>query len=64
MGESGQGKSTLVNLLLRYYEPQKGVITIGGQDVSGITQASLRNNIAVVFQESLLFSGTIFENIA
>src|SRR3989344_2968167 len=41
VGESGQGKSTLVNLLLRYYEPQKGAITIGGQDVSEITQASL-----------------------
>lgn len=63
VGESGQGKSTLVNLLLRYYEPQKGSITIADQDIALVTQQSLHRNIAVVFQESLLFSGTIFENI-
>lgn len=63
VGESGQGKSTIVNLILRYYEPQKGRITISGQDVSKVTQQSLHKNIAVVFQEALLFSGTIFENI-
>lgn len=63
VGESGQGKSTLVNLLLRYYEPQKGHIYINNQDISQISQASLHRNIAVVFQESLLFSGTIEENI-
>jgi len=63
VGESGQGKSTIVNLLLRYYEPQKGEIYINNQDVSTITQGSLHQQFAVVFQESLLFSGTIFENI-
>jgi ATP-binding cassette, subfamily B, bacterial len=63
VGESGQGKSTLVNLILRYYEPTQGIIKISGQDVTGVTQSSLRKNIAVVFQESLLFSGTIEENI-
>lgn len=63
VGESGQGKSTLVNLLLRYYEPQQGDISISGQNISGVTQESLHSNIAVVFQESLLFSGTIAENI-
>ena len=63
VGESGQGKSTIVNLLLRYYEPQKGVIYIGGHDIVKVTQDSLHQNIAVVFQDSLLFSGTIRENI-
>lgn len=63
VGESGQGKSTIVNLLLRYYEPQSGEILICGQNISDITQDSLHRNQAVVFQESLLFSGTIIENI-
>lgn len=63
VGESGQGKSTIVNLLLRYYEPQSGIIEIQGQDISKVTQDSLHQQFSVVFQESLLFSGTIFENI-
>lgn len=63
VGESGQGKSTIVNLLLRYYEPQKGEILINNQNISCVTQKSLHDNIAVVFQESLLFSGSIMENI-
>jgi ATP-binding cassette, subfamily B, bacterial len=63
VGESGQGKSTLVNLLLRFYEPQQGKIAILGQDISQISQTSLRQQIAVVFQDSLLFSGSILDNI-
>jgi ATP-binding cassette, subfamily B, bacterial len=63
VGESGQGKSTIVNLLLRYYEPQKGTITIADNDITTLTQNSLHQHIAVVFQESLLFSGSIMENI-
>lgn len=63
VGESGQGKSTLVNLLLRYYAPSSGLISVAGQDISSVTQRSLREHIAVVFQESLLFSGTVAENI-
>lgn len=63
VGESGQGKSTIVNLLLRFYEPQGGTISINGQDIAKVTQKSLHQSIAVVFQESLLFSGTIIENI-
>lgn len=63
VGESGQGKSTIVNLLLRFYEPQSGTIRVNGQDISTLTQQSLHRHIAVVFQESLLFSGTIAENI-
>ena len=63
VGESGQGKSTLVNLLLRYYKPQKGSIKVFQTDISKVTRESLLSNITVVFQESLLFSGTVFENI-
>lgn len=64
VGESGQGKTTITSLLLRLYEPQSGFIGIDGQDVQSVTQVSLRENIAVVFQEPALFSGTIRENIA
>ncbi|RYX78730.1 ABC transporter ATP-binding protein [bacterium] len=64
VGESGQGKSTLSNLLMRLYEPQNGTISIDEQDITKVTQKSLRQNIATVFQEPALFSGTIRENIA
>lgn len=64
VGESGEGKTTLTNLLLRLYEPQTGSITIDDQDIASVTQASLRSNIGVVFQDPALFSGTIRENIA
>ena len=63
VGESGQGKSTMINLLLRYYEPQQGEILVSGKNILEVTQESLHQNIAVVFQEALLFSGTIRENI-
>ncbi len=64
VGESGEGKTTLTNLLMRLYEPNEGRILIDGQDISLCTQASLRSNIGVVFQDPALFSGTIRENIA
>lgn len=64
VGESGEGKTTLTNLLLRLYEPEKGRILIDDADISTVTQASLRRNIGVVFQDPALFSGTIRENIA
>ncbi|MGH3848965.1 MAG: ABC transporter ATP-binding protein, partial [Pseudonocardiaceae bacterium] len=63
VGESGEGKTTLANLLLRFYEPSEGQITIDGCDIAQVTQASLRRNIGVVFQEPALFSGTVSENI-
>ncbi len=64
VGESGEGKTTLTNLLMRLYEPQAGSIMIDGQDIASVTQKSLRENIGVVFQEPALFSGTIRENIS
>lgn len=64
VGESGEGKTTISNLLLRLYEPTKGVILIDGADICLATQNSLRQAIAAVFQEPALFSGTIRENIA
>lgn len=64
VGESGEGKTTLTNLLLRLYEPQSGTIAIDGVNIQDVTQTSLRSNIGVVFQDPALFSGTISENIS
>lgn len=64
VGESGEGKTTLSNLLMRLYEPQAGSILIDGTDINSVTQKSLRAQIATVFQDPALFSGTIRENIA
>lgn len=64
VGESGEGKTTLTSLLLRLYEVNSGAITIDGQNINNVTQASLRSSIGVVFQDPALFSGSIFENIA
>ena len=64
VGESGVGKTTITNLLMRLYEPQSGSISIDGQDIAVVTQESLRANIGVVFQDPALFSGTIHENIS
>jgi ATP-binding cassette subfamily B protein len=64
VGESGEGKTTLTNLLMRLYEPEKGKIQIDGKNIEEVTQVSLRRSIAVVFQDPALFSGTIKENIA
>jgi ATP-binding cassette subfamily B protein len=64
VGESGQGKTTITSLLLRLYEVNEGAITIDGQNINDVRQSSLREQIAVVFQEPALFSGTIRENIA
>lgn len=64
VGESGEGKTTLTNLLLRLYEPQSGAILIDGQNIQEVTQSSLRESIGVVFQDPALFSGTIRENIS
>ncbi|SRR6266568_2299805 len=64
VGESGEGKTTLTNLVLRLYEVSSGTIRVDGQDINAVTQSSLRAQIGIVFQEPALFSGTIRENIA
>lgn len=64
VGTSGSGKSTLVSLLLRLYDPSSGRILIDGRDLRDYTLASLRPQISVVLQESLLFAATVWENIA
>ncbi len=63
VGESGEGKTTLANLLLRLYEATDGRIAIDGADIRSVSQSSLRRAIGVVFQEPALFSGTVLENI-
>ncbi|MBD1866716.1 ABC transporter ATP-binding protein [Cyanobacteria bacterium FACHB-471] len=64
VGTSGAGKTTLVNLLPRFYEPQVGQILIDGTDIRDVTLRSLRRQIGIVPQETILFSGTIAQNIA
>ena len=64
VGHSGAGKSTVINLCMRLYDPGMGKITIGGVDIKSVSPKELRDNIGVVFQETYLFSGSIFENIA
>ncbi|MDJ0580906.1 ABC transporter ATP-binding protein [Crocosphaera sp.] len=64
VGQSGSGKSTLMSLLLRLYDPLSGNILIDGQDICNYTLNSLRSQMSVVLQESLLFAATIKENIA
>jgi len=64
VGESGEGKTTISNLLLRLYDLGGGQIYIDGSDIATVTQESLRHQVSVVFQEPALFSGTIRENIA
>lgn len=64
VGRSGVGKSTLINLLMRMYDVTDGAIKIDGIDIKDISQESLRSQIGVVLQETFLFSGTIYDNIA
>jgi subfamily B ATP-binding cassette protein MsbA len=63
VGASGAGKSTIHSLILRFYDPQSGVVKIDGRDVREITQHSLRRHIGTVTQETFLFHDTIAENI-
>lgn len=64
VGASGAGKTTLVNLLPRFYDPQEGQVLIDGTDIQEVTLRSLRQQIGIVPQENVLFSGTIAQNIA
>lgn len=64
VGPSGAGKTTIVNLIQRFYDPWSGTITIDGIDIRTVTVASLRRQISVVGQDTFLFSGTVRQNIA
>jgi ATP-binding cassette subfamily B protein len=64
LGRTGSGKSTIINLIPRFYDVTSGSISIDGYDVRDVTLESLRSQIGIVLQESTLFSGTIRENIA
>ncbi len=64
VGASGAGKSTLASLLVRFYDPTSGRVTLDGRDLRSITLRSLRDNVALVLQDPLLFSASVRENIA
>ena len=63
VGSTGSGKTTIVNLLMRYYDPDSGVIRINGQDLSCVSRPSLRSRISIVLQDTVLFSDTIRNNL-
>lgn len=63
VGGSGAGKSTMLSLLQRFYDPQEGSVLLDGRDIRTITQNSLRENIGIVTQDTFLFHDTIYENI-
>lgn len=63
MGATGTGKTSIINLLERFYEPTEGQVLVDGRDISTLTLTSLRNKVAVVMQETFLFSDTIANNI-
>ena len=64
VGASGSGKTTIMNILLRFYEPQDGEIFIDGRDIRAMTLKSLREQIGLVTQDVFLFNDTIHNNIA
>ncbi|EAS19137.1 ABC transporter [Flavobacteria bacterium BBFL7] len=64
VGQSGSGKSTIANLLTRFYDVEKGTITIDGKNIKDVTLKSLRDQIAIVTQDSILFNDTIATNVA
>lgn len=64
VGPTGAGKTTIINLLMRFYDPQSGAIYIDGKKATEVTRKSLRNSFAMVLQDAWLFKGTVRENIA
>ena len=64
VGPSGVGKTTLVNLLPRFYDPQQGSVSIDGHDLKGVTLDSLRAQIGIVTQDTILFNDTVYSNIS
>ncbi|HHV12237.1 MAG TPA: ABC transporter ATP-binding protein [Clostridiales bacterium] len=63
IGTTGVGKSTIANLVNRFYDPQEGRVLIDGVDIKDVTLTSLRDNISMVLQDTFLFNGTVYENI-
>lgn len=63
IGTTGVGKSTIANLINRFYDPQLGTVRIDGVDIREVTLTSLRDNISMVLQDTFLFNGTVYENI-
>ena len=64
VGPTGAGKTTIVNLLMRFYDPQSGRILLDKEDIQGLTRRSLRLNYSMVLQDTWLFNGTVYDNIA
>ena len=64
VGRTGAGKTTIANLIPRFYDVNRGAVRIDGHDVRGVTRASLREQLAIVLQEPVLFGGTVADNIA
>lgn len=64
VGATGEGKTTIISLLERFYDPNDGAISIDGCDIRKATLHSLRNNLSIVLQDVFLFNGTVYENIA
>lgn len=64
VGPTGGGKTTIVNLLMRFYDPQKGRILVDGKDISTISREEVREKFGMVLQDTVLFSGSVYDNIA
>ncbi|MBQ4563946.1 MAG: ABC transporter ATP-binding protein, partial [Lachnospiraceae bacterium] len=64
VGPTGAGKTTIINLLMRFYDPDEGEIFVDGHEIRSVTRKSLRRSYAMVLQDTWLFNGTIFDNIA
>ena len=63
VGETGAGKSTIINLINRFYDIQEGSLTLDGYDIRDVTQSSLRDQVGIMMQDSFIFSGTVKDNI-
>ena len=64
VGPTGAGKTTVINLLMRFYDPERGSIRIDGKDIQGVTRDSLRRAWSMVLQDTWLFTGSVYENLA
>ena len=64
VGRTGAGKTTVINLLMRFYDADEGTVTVDGRDIKSFTRSSLRSAFTMVLQDTWLFAGTVYENIA